>query len=53
MSQYANYLNEVGMLNHTPRSGFAFLGAGEQSIAEHIYRMMHVAFLLARMNDEV
>jgi putative hydrolases of HD superfamily len=50
MGQYANYLNEVGMLNRTPRSGFAFLGAGEQSVAEHMYRMMHVAFVLTRMS---
>lgn len=50
MSQFAKYLHEVGMLNDTPRSGFAFLGAGEQSVAEHIFRMMHVAFLLARMS---
>jgi 5'-deoxynucleotidase YfbR-like HD superfamily hydrolase len=52
MSQFANYLNEVGMLNRTPRSGFQFLGSGEQSVAEHMYRMMHVAFLLARMSEE-
>jgi putative hydrolase of HD superfamily len=52
MSQRANYLNEVGMLNHTPRSGFAFLGSGEQSVAEHIHRMLHIAFVLARMSNE-
>jgi putative hydrolase of HD superfamily len=52
MSQRANYLNEVGMLNRTPRSGFAFLGSGEQSVAEHIQRTMHVAFVLARMSGE-
>ncbi|MCI0476893.1 MAG: HD domain-containing protein [Anaerolineales bacterium] len=52
MSQRANYLNEVGMLNRTPRSGFAFLGSGAQSVAEHIFRMMHVAFVLARMSRE-
>ncbi len=51
MSQRANYLNEVGMLNRTPRSGFAFLGSGEQSVAEHMYRMLHVAFILARMSQ--
>ena len=50
MSQSANYLNEVGMLNDTPRSGFAFLGTGAQSVAEHIYRMLHAAFLLNRMS---
>jgi putative hydrolase of HD superfamily len=52
MNQRANYLNEVGMLNHTPRSGFAFLGTGKQSVAEHIFRTLHVAFILARMSDE-
>ena len=52
MSQIANYLNEVGMLNRTPRSGFQFLGTGKQSVAEHMYRMMHVAFLLARLSEE-
>jgi len=52
MSQRANYLNEVGLLNDTPRSGFAFLGTGEQSVAEHIFRTMHIAFLLARLSDE-
>ena len=49
MTQPANYLNEVGMLNRTPRSGFAFLGSGQQSVAEHTHRMLHVAFLLARI----
>ncbi len=52
MSQRANYLNEVGMLNHTPRTGFWFLGHGEQSVAEHIYRMLHVAYVLAHMSQE-
>ncbi len=52
MNQRANYLHEVGMLNNVSRSGFAFLGAGTQSVAEHTFRMIHVAFLLARMTDE-
>ena len=52
MSQSANYLHEIGMLNRTPRSGFQFLGSGEQSVAEHVHRMLHIAFLLARMSAE-
>jgi putative hydrolase of HD superfamily len=52
MSQRAKYLQEVGMLNMTPRSGFAFLGTGAQSVSEHIFRMIHIAFVLARMSDE-
>ncbi|MBI4788821.1 MAG: HD domain-containing protein [Chloroflexi bacterium] len=52
MGQWANYLNEVGMLNRTPRSGLEFLGTGEQSVAEHIHRMLHIAFVLARTSDK-
>ncbi len=52
MSQSANYLFEVGMLNRTPRSGFMFLGTGQQSVSEHIQRMIHIAFLLARASQE-
>ncbi len=51
MSQHANYLHEIGMLNRTPRSGFQFLGSGAQSVSEHIQRMMHVAFVLARLSE--
>lgn len=42
-----NFLHEVGQLAQTPRSGFAFLGSGKQSVAEHSYRMALVAFALA------
>ncbi len=51
MSQAANFLNEVGMLNDTPRSGFPFLGAGAQTVSEHMYRMMHIGFVLARRSE--
>ncbi len=51
MTRIVDFLNEVGMLNETPRSGFAFLGSGEQSVAEHMYRMLHIAFLLARKSE--
>ena len=52
MSQRANFLNEVGMLNRTPRSGFMFLGTGAQSVSQHMYRMLHIAFVLARASEE-
>jgi 5'-deoxynucleotidase YfbR-like HD superfamily hydrolase len=52
MSQRARYLFEVGMLNRTPRTGFQFLGSGEQSVSEHVHRMIHVAMLLARSSRE-
>ncbi|MBI5880476.1 MAG: HD domain-containing protein [Chloroflexi bacterium] len=53
MTHSADYLHEVGMLNRTPRTGFQFLGSARQSVAEHSHRMLHVAFLLARMSAEL
>ncbi len=52
MSRNARYCYEFGMLQHTPRSGFTFLGSVEQSVAEHTCRAMGIAFLLSRMVDE-
>lgn len=37
------------MLQHTSRSGFAFLGSGHQTVAEHTYRMLNIAFVLNRL----
>lgn len=35
------------MLSKTPRSGFGFLGTGNQSVAEHSFRMAFVALAIA------
>ncbi len=43
-----DFLNEVGMLRHTPRSGYAFLGTGKESVAEHSYRTAVIGYVLAR-----
>lgn len=47
MQDIVNMMNEIGMLAHTPRSGFAFLGTGKQSVADHTYRMTIIAYMLA------
>jgi len=47
-----NLFNEIGMLAKTPRSGFAFLGSGRQSVAEHSHRMTMIAYTLAALSDE-
>lgn len=52
MSQFAKFFYEVGMLRATPRSGFAFLGSGKQSVAEHTFRMLNIAFVLNKLVDE-
>lgn len=49
LNQIADFLYEVGMLQHTPRSGFQFLGSGNQTVAEHMHRASVIAFILAVM----
>lgn len=44
-----DFLYEVGMLQKTPRSGFQFLGSGNQSVAEHLHRASAIAYTLALM----
>jgi putative hydrolase of HD superfamily len=48
-----NFLFEVGILAKTPRSGFHFLGSGQQSVSEHICRVMYIGFTLAQMERDV
>ena len=52
MNTIVNLMHEFGMLAKTPRSGFAFLGSGQQSVAEHSHRMTLIAFILAEMSKD-
>lgn len=49
----ANFMFEVGMLAKTPRSGFHFLGTGDQSVAEHVSRTSFIGYALAHMDGKV
>lgn len=49
LERLADFCNEVGMLRRTPRSGYAFLGSGRESVAEHSYRTTVLGYILARM----
>lgn len=49
-SRLADLFNEAGMLKKIPRSGFAFLGSGEESVAEHSFRTCVIGFALARLS---
>ncbi|MBS3779140.1 MAG: HD domain-containing protein [Desulfovermiculus sp.] len=42
-------LFEVGMLRHTPRTGYQFLGSGKESVAEHSFRTTVTGFVLAQL----
>jgi putative hydrolase of HD superfamily len=47
MKDLVNFLFEVGMLKKTPRTGYQFLGSGEESVAEHSFRMALIGYLLS------
>lgn len=46
-----DFFNEVGMLRLTPRSGYQFLGSGQESVAEHSFRVAVMGYVLARMAE--
>lgn len=52
MQAIVDLFNEIGMLAKTPRSGYAFLGTGKQSVAEHSHRMTLIAYALASLENE-
>ncbi|MDA8388432.1 MAG: HD domain-containing protein [Nitrospiraceae bacterium] len=51
MKEIANFLFELGMLKRTPRSGFQFLGAGGESVAEHTFRTACITYVLGDLEE--
>ncbi len=49
LGSIVDFLFEVGILAKTPRSGFYFLGSGDQSVAEHVNRVTYIGFALGMM----
>lgn len=49
----ADFLFEVGILAKTPRSWAAFLGSGQQTVAEHINRTVFIGLCLGFLNGRV
>jgi putative hydrolase of HD superfamily len=47
-----NFFFELGMLKRTPRSGFQFLRSGQESVAEHSFRVTLIGFTLARLSPQ-
>ena len=47
MKALVNFLFELGMLKKTPRSGFQFLGSGNESVAEHSFRTAVIGYMLS------
>lgn len=48
MNRIADLLFEAHQLKALPRSGYHFLGAGDESVAEHTYMTTFIGFVLAQ-----
>ncbi|MCP3873209.1 MAG: HD domain-containing protein [Desulfobacteraceae bacterium] len=53
MKQVANLLFEVRILKDIIRSGYAFLGSGKESIAEHSFMTAFICFTMAKIDTDV
>lgn len=53
MKNIANLLFEAKMLKEIPRSGFHFLGAGKESIAEHTFSTTFIAYVIAQLEPHI
>jgi len=49
ITRLADFLFECGMLRKTPRTGYQFLGSGQENVAEHSFRTAVIGFVLAQM----
>lgn len=49
LKRLSDFLFEVGMLKRTPRTGYQFLGSGQENVAEHSFRTAVVGYVLAEM----
>ncbi|WP_028324267.1 HD domain-containing protein [Desulfatirhabdium butyrativorans] len=53
MRSIADFLFEARFLKEIPRSGFAFLGAGKESVAEHVYLTTVIAYVLSMREPHI
>ncbi len=53
MQAIANLLFEAAHLKRTPRSGFNFLGAGRESVAEHTYCTLFIAWVMSKIEPDI
>ena len=53
MKKIANLLFEAKILKEIPRSGYHFLGAGQESVAEHSFSTAFIAYVMSQLEPEV
>ncbi len=52
MDRIADLLFEAKFLKEIPRSGFPYLGDGRESVAEHSFMVIFIAFVMAKMEPK-
>lgn len=52
MKTISHFIFEALFLKQIPRSGYQFLGAGRESVAEHTYAATLIAFVLSRLEPQ-
>ena len=53
MRNIANLLLKAKILKEIPRSGYHYLGAGKESVAEHSFSISFIAFVMSQMEPDV
>jgi len=53
MKKLADLMFEARILKDTKRTGFTFLGAGTESVAEHSFMVSFIGFLMVRLNPGI
>jgi putative hydrolase of HD superfamily len=53
MKNIANLLFQANILKNIPRSGYHFLGAGKESVAEHSFGTAFIAFVMSQLEPDV
>ena len=51
LKRVIHFFFEIGMLKKTPRSGFQFLGSGNESVADHTFRVAVIGFSMAKLTE--
>jgi len=53
MQRVIDLLFEALMLNRIPRSGYSFLGTGQESVAEHSFSATFIALVLSKLEPDI
>ena len=53
MNDIINLLFEAKILKEIPRTGFHYLGSGQESVAEHSFSITFIAFIMTKLCPEI